>query len=405
MNRSLAVAALAVASTVALPRSSPAQFSIEASVVPAFESLSPEGSAKESRGTIDGGLDAEALFASERGRFSYVLDAGTYATPGDWSYLQHDAGFTWRLGDTAGPHAFLGLSGTLRRNGDAWAAADYDALAAKANLVWGPRPGLTVRAGVRADARQFDQLPPLDQVEGSGFVSALVNLPSRTTLIGEIFLGGKSYAGETVFVPPAEAVTDPATHAGSGRGRGTGSMGPDARPAGGTAVTAGDDGAGQFTWLVRAAQSLGPRTGLSLQYTRRSVFGSVPPVVVTTPALFFEDGVYDDPYASHASAVRAALKRVFAEGAEASIEGYWLDKGYVATVALDEAGEPQADGALRADTVWRAAASASVPVLGHHTGAVSLALELGWEYTRHRSNDAFYRYDAHAVRVGFSATY
>ena len=405
MNRSLAVAALAVASTVALPRSSPAQLTLEANVVPAFESLSPDGSAKESRGTIDGGLDAEALFASERGRVSYTLDAGTFATPGDWSYLQHDAGLTWRLGDTAGPHAFLGASFTLRRNGDAWAAADYDAAGAKANFVFRPRTGLTLRAGLRADARRFGELPALDQVEGSGFASVLFNLPSRTTLIAEVFLGGKRYAGETILVPEGEAVTDAATHTGGGPGKGTGGMGPDIRPAGITAVTAGADAAGQLTWLVRAAQSLGQRTGLSLQYTRRNVFGSVPPVVVTTPALFFEDGVYDDPYASHASAVRAALKRVFAGGAEASIEGYWLDKGYVATVALDEAGEPQADGALRADTVWRAAASASVPVLGHHTGAVSLALELGWEYTRHRSNDAFYRYDAHAVRVGFSATY
>jgi hypothetical protein len=170
-------------------------------------------------------------------------------------------------------------------------------------------------------------------------------------------------------------------------------------------VTAGDDAAGQLTWLVRAAQSLGQRTGLSLQYTRRSVFGSVPPVVVTTPALFFEDGVYDDPYASDASAARAVLKHAFAGGAEAAIEGYRLDKDFVATVALDEEGEPRPDGALRADTVWRAVAWARMPVLGGRTGALSLALEMGWEYTRHRSNDAFYRYDAHAVRVGLSAAY
>jgi hypothetical protein len=405
MSRSLAAAALAVTSTLALPRSSPAQFSVEATVVPAFEALSPEGSARESRGTIDGGLDAEALFASERGRVFYTLDAGTYATPGDWSFLQHDAGLTWRLGDTAGPHGFLGVSGTLRRNGDAWAAADYGAVGAKANLVWGPRTGLTLRAGVRADARRFAELPALDQVEGSGFVSALVNLPSRTTLIGEVFLGGKSWAGQTVLVPAGEAVTDAGTHAAGGQGRGAGGMGPGVRPVGTAALTTGDDDAGQLTWLVRAAQSLGPRTGLSLQYTRRSVFGSVPPVVVTTPALLFEDGVYDDPYASDASAVRATLKHVFGGGAEAVIGGYWLDKAYAATVALDETGEPRPDGALRADTVWQVEASASVPVFGSRTGAVSLALELGWQYTRHRSNDAFYRYDAHAVHLGLSAAY
>jgi hypothetical protein len=296
------------------------------------------------------------------------------------------------------------VSGTLRRNGDAWAAADYGAVGAKANFVFQPRTGLTLRAGVRADARQFDDLPALDQVEGSTFASVLVNLPSRTTLIGEVFLGGKSYAGETVLVAEGEAVTEAGTHTGTGKGRGAGGMGPLVRPAV-AAVTEGDESAGQLTWLVRAAQSLGQSTGLSLQYTRRSVFGSVPPVVVTTPALFFEDGVYDDPYASDASAVRGVLKHVFAGGAEAGIEGYWLDKAYAATVALDETGEPRPDGALRADTVWRAGAWASVPVLGSRTGAVSLAAELGWQYTRHRSNDAFYRYDAHSVRVGLSAAY
>jgi hypothetical protein len=405
MNRSLARAALVVASTVALPRSSPAQLAIDASVVPAFESLSPEGSAKETRGTIDGGLDAEALFASERGRVDYTLDAGTYATVGDWSFLQHDAGLTWRLGETAGPHAFLGVSGTLRRNGDSWAAADYDAVGAKANFVWSPRTGLTLRAGGRADARRFDGLPALDQVEGSGFASALVNLPSRTTLIGEVFLGGKSYAGEAIVVPGEDPAAPPDAQGRGGRGRAEGGMGPGVRPAGGLLVTEGDENAGQLTWLVRAAQSLGPRTGLSLQYTRRSVFGSVPPVVVTTPALLFEDGVYDDPYASDASTARATLKHVFPGGAEAAIGGYWLDKAYAATVALDETGGPRPDGALRADTVWQAEATASVPVLGSRTGAVSLAFELGWQYTRHRSNDAFYRYDAHAVRVGLSAAY
>jgi len=77
----------------------------------------------------------------------------------------------------------------------------------------------------------------------------------------------------------------------------------------------------------------------------------------------------------------------------------------VATVALDASGEPLPDGARRTDTVWQGAVSASFPVLGSRTGAVALALELGWDYTRHRSNDAFYCYDAQAVRVGLSARY
>ena len=58
------------------------------------------------------------------------------------------------------------------------------------------------------------------------------------------------------------------------------------------------DHAQQLTLLGRVAQSLGERTGLSLQATWRGTGGSVPPAVVTTPAGFFDDGVYDDPFAS-----------------------------------------------------------------------------------------------------------
>jgi hypothetical protein len=408
------VAPIVLVLAAALPLPSAAQVGVEASLVPAFESLSPEGEAAESRVTIDGDLEAEALFAGEKGRLSYALDAGTFSSPGDWSYFQHDAGLTWRVGATERPHAFLGVSGTLRRNGDAWAAADYDAVGARLNTQWSPRAGLTVRAGVRADARRFAGLPPLDQEEARGFLSVLVNLPSRTTLIGEVLLGGKSYSGETLLVPVEHPASDPApadpagsggsAGSASGRGKGRSVAGPALRPAL-LAVAEGEENAGQLTWLVRGAQSLGERTGLSLQYTRRTVFGGVPPVVVATPALLFEDGVYDDPYASDASAARAVLKHVFAGGAVAQAEGHWLDKAWAATVALDESGEPRADGALRADTVWSAGVSATVPVLGSRAGAVSVALELGWRLTRHRSNDAFYRYDDHGVRVGLSASY
>ncbi len=403
MNRSLAVV-LAVSSMFGLAASSFAQVSVEATVIPAIESLSPDGAGGESQITLDGGLDTDLLFASERGRLTYSLDGGTYGTLGDWSFLQHDAGLTWRLGPTSGPHTFLGISGTARRNGDSWAGADYDAVGTRMNFVWAPRKGVTLRTGLRADARWFTAMPAIDQIEGVGFASFLVNLPSRTTLIGEVALGGKSYAGEAILAS-GEVAAALGSHTLGGNGRRAGSMAPGMPPPAAAAMTVGDDRAGQITWLVRAAQSLGQRTGLSLQLTGRSVFGSVPPLVVATPPLLFEDGVYDDSYASDASSVRVRIKHVLGGGTVGSVEGAWLAKGYGGTLALDATGAPRTDGTLREDTVWQTAASASVPILTSHTRAVSLALELGWKYTRHRSNDAFYRYDVNSVRMGLSAAY
>ncbi len=103
------------------------------------------------------------------------------------------------LPSSRSPRKAPGSSPGRCRNGDAWAAAGYDAVGAKVNLAWSPRAGLTLRAGFRADARRFAEISALDQVEGSGFASVLVNLPSRTTLIGEVFLGGNHRSNDAFY--------------------------------------------------------------------------------------------------------------------------------------------------------------------------------------------------------------
>ena len=90
--------------------------------------------------------------------------------------------------------------------------------------------------------------------------------------------------------------------------------------------------------LGRVAQSMTDRTSVSLQYSRRDSFGALPTAVVTTPALFFDDGVYDDPYASDAGALRVSLKRLLRNGMTIDGMGVWVRKDYRGTVALDARG-------------------------------------------------------------------
>jgi hypothetical protein len=131
----------------------------------------------------------------------------------------------------------------------------------------------------------------------------------------------------------------------------------------------------------------------------------VPPALVTTPALFFDDGVYDDPFASEARGWRATLKHVRPGGAtfEAWVDG--VRKDFTATLALDAEGAPLQAAALRADRIVRAAASVSLPLLPSRTGAVELSLLARYDFTRQRSNDAFYRYTAHGATLGLSVGY
>jgi hypothetical protein len=160
----------------------------------------------------------------------------------------------------------------------------------------------------------------------------------------------------------------------------------------------------QFTVFGRAAQSLAPRTGLAIEASHRRVFGEVPPALVATPARFFDDGVYDDPFASRATLVRATLKSIVGNGIELVGSGSWQDKPYVATPALDGAGYA-VEGVLREDTVVRGLAAVTVPLFPSHTGSIDLALVTSYDLTRHRSTTAIYNYTSHALGVGLSFSY
>jgi len=355
------------------------------------------------RQTTAGSIEAEYLAAEQKLRLFYEFDAGTFSTAGDWKYLLHTGGATYRAAlDKDGRYtAFLSGSASWRANGSSWAAADYRAVSLMANVQVKPRETATVRFGYRADVRRFPDLGELDQTQQDGFASLLVNLPSRTTVIGEAHLGVKSYAA-TTYVVPGTVAGDPVPGMG-GKGRG---MGPGLRASasGGGTITQ-ENLAGQVVWLGRIAQSLADRTGVTLQYLQRSTFGRVPPAVITTPALFFDDGVYDDPFASNAKTVSAGLKHEFAGGMVIEGTVSRMRKDYNGALALDFIGDPLAGEPLRSDRVWRANAGWTIPLFPEKTGPIGVDLTIDYFYGRHRSNDAFYNYQSHGLALGATFAY
>lgn len=415
-SRSLTIAWLTIASlSTWASREAAAQPSMTVSFGRALSSLtSTDTLTSDGRHTTGGSIDAEQKLADERVRLFYSLDAGDYTTPGDWRYYQNEFGATWqvRRAGTSGPAIFVGATGSWRSNGDSWAAADYRGLGVFINTEWKPRATRTLRAGYRTDVRAFPDMPTLDQIEHEGFGSYLVNLSSRTTLIAEVRAGAKRYD----VIEPATLATTSATvtapaggPAGLSRGRGIGALSQASGMvvSSPTASTTGSVGgtAGQVTLLGRVAQSLADRTGVTLQYLRRTSFGALPTAVVTTPALFFDDGVYDDPFASDARTVRGSVKQVLQNGMALEGSGTWMRKDYRGTAALDIEGVALANGELRADRIWRAGAAWTMPVLRERTGPVGLELVVDYQFTRHRSNDAFYNYSSHAFGLGLSVSY
>lgn len=391
------------AATLVLPAASRAQPTAEMTLGSSLQSLRGASDSADARATVIGSATAGLGFASGRGFFGYTIDGGTWATPGDWSYLQHRLEGRHRVDLLKGAlRIHLGARGTLRRNGEAWASADYDALGGFLNVEAQPASGLTLRTGYRLDRRTFGEIPALDQTEQDAFASVLVNLETRTTLIAEAHTGWKSYRS-TVESPAYGGQS--ASGQGRGRRGGAGGMGPSLRPSAPALAPPTGDDARQLTLLARLAQSLGDRTGLSLQGSWRTTAGQVPPMVVTTPAGFFDDGVYDDPFASDLTAAQLRLKHVRPGGAVFEANGRRFRQSFVAALALDASGGALPGEPLRVDDVWRFDAEAALPVFPSRTGSVELQIEIGYAFTRSRSNDAFYDYSSHGAGLALALRY
>lgn len=165
-----------------------AQSSLTIQTGRAIEAIAFGGGDSTRRGATSAAGDAELALADDRLRLHYTFDAQSYSTPGDWLSLLHRGGATWKaaLGTQAAHALFAGAAVTLRHNGDSWTAAGHRGAAAFVNVELRPAPTLVVRSGYQVDRRAFPDLPALDQTEQRVFGSVFVNLPTRTTIIGEV---------------------------------------------------------------------------------------------------------------------------------------------------------------------------------------------------------------------------
>ena len=387
-----------------------AQTSVNTSVGGSFASFSEGAAASTRRQDVAATAGFEHLFNAERGRAYYDFDGGTFDSPGDWTYYLNTAGFTYRFGsdDAAAKRLYLNGSFVVRKNGDAWAAADYSALGGGLNGEFHPKGHVTLRTGYRADYRSFSDMSALTQFEQRGFASVLANFELKTTLIAEVNVGAKLYDGQVMLDPivvstPEDGRMTTGTTHGRGMGMGAGWRSttawvlPQSQAQSGTA--------GLVSGLFRTAQSLSDRTGVHGQIAFRTTFGAVPPALITTPAGFFDDGVYDDPFASDAISGQGGLTRAFSSGAELEAIVNYADRRYTSTPALDAAGSELPGSALRQDRVWRGGIIWSQPILGSRTGKAALSLDLGYRFIASSSNDVFYDYTSHGFALGFSVHY
>lgn len=325
-------------------------------------------------------VEAAHLFSSERGRVFYEMTMDSFGSPDRLRTWLHNAGVTGTFGSE---RRALDVGGSFfwRANEGTWSDAGFRGVNLLASARVKPLPTVTLGASYALYIRSFPDQSALDQTEHYGALRTLVNLPSRTTLVSVLSVGRKGYDGREPVVVYADVPTAGTLTSGQHMGRGwrQSVWQPASVELTGTSGTRRE-----WSWAARIAQSLDDRTGVWLEREERRTSGDLPPAIVWTPPLFYDDGVYDDPYVIDARTWRVGARHVFEAAAEVSVWGSESERSYA--------------GLDRRDTLRRAGTEAVFPLAAGARTQVSAVV--GYDYFRNASSEVLESYRAHQGSVG-----
>lgn len=154
---------------------------------------------------------------------------------------------------------------------------------------------LPIEAGYHLRKRVFHELSEFSFREHAGFFRLKYFFPTKTTLIAEINLAAKYYL-EKQIIPQLIVRTDTLDSPGRGRGKGNQKV----KVIQDTTLVASNldvPQTNQVSILIKMAQSITPKTGLSLEYWRR--FKPVQNTRYLAGQAYTytqDDELYDDPY-------------------------------------------------------------------------------------------------------------
>ncbi len=352
------------------------------------QTTSASGTPSDTVGIVSGSGSIEHWFSKDRGRVFYELSMDRFRTAEAFDTWLHNAG---AVGNFAVRGSTVNVGGALfwRENSGGWSDAGFRGVNLQSSIERSLPKG-TLTAAYNFYARSFPDAQALNQVEHYGHVRGVVNLPTRTTFVGVAGAGWKRYDGDVTEM----LATAPLPEAGMrGRGRGAlllGSMSsyrllnePVARTL--------------WMWSARAAQSLDDRTGIWVEHEQRRANGDAPPALVWTPPLYYDDGVYDDPYVVETRTWRAGVRHVFAAGHQL---GASVDRAVRRFDGLDIVNEEGISGGQRSDTLLRNGVDTEITV--RSSGAFDVVLLASYGYVRNTSNDRAETYRSHIGSLGLS---
>ncbi len=304
-------------------------------------------------------------------RFYYDGSYSAYNQYSDKNYMVNDFGMSFYnyLGQK-GNRINAGLSFGSRNHSDAYSWYNVKSGNLYANIKLVLTPQFYGYAGIEMDMQQYDVLEPFSNTQSRFYLRVSRFFNSGTTLIAETDLMSKYYSTES-NTSPVENFPE--------------------------IVTLGDNNSNQFVGLIRLAQSISPKTGLSGQLmVRRNLSNSTRYLGTETGFYYSDEEIFDDIYGYHSTEFDLKLKQRLPWKLSFTLGSSMKNKDYENRLAMDIEGNVFSDYRTRLDNRYTYWASLEKQIR-FASNLTPLKMSISITFINNQSNDLYYHYNTQYI--------
>ncbi len=260
-----------------------------------------------------------------------------------------------------------------------------------------------LQAGYQFRHRNYWNLPELTYSEQLVFLTIKHFFPTRTTVIGELNWGQKTFAHGSA-ADKMIVTTNP--NSPKGRGYHHGPKKPIFHSD--STVTAYNLTASTAElWRLRLllAQSVFPTTGMSLQYQRQLAPSQNNRYLLGVDYFYYpNDDLFDDPYSFESHEWEATLTQLLPWSSSLKLRAYRIDKNYFYSITPDSVTTAQISFTERQDRQQGLGITLMKRSSLKHL-AKGLTVYLSVNYLSNRSNDPYFDYRGYFVDAGCGVSF
>jgi len=338
----------------------------------------------------------------------------------DRRYQTHafGAGHAWTFSEMPAVVAW-NFRTSMRQNQPLYAYYDYRYMEGNIDIRLDPDSWWASGAGVYAVRRRYDLLPSFDFNEWRLQLRQNFYLPSRTSLLARVVLGREKFVNPAAQADEIESVvTEPSESRPTGGGKGyqkgkkksqhsgmsAALLAASADSLNDPAVDVGMPGMEVLQWTasLRAAQSLGDRTGIAVEGRyRKPLSGEGRTLRYQDSGYEEEDFLFDDPYSYQSREAAVELSRLLPWSVQFKTGFDYAEKKYLYDAGLPEGSEAPAQSRRDDRRVFWATLAKNISV-GKWIRMMRLSLYAACIVNR--SNDAYFDYSANLFSLGWEVS-